>query len=325
MKPIDDTEIPEIRELSSEEYDELVSLMELAFKDSIEEDRLDADELRKVLKKARTPIYRVLQRVLGVRMEFYIAKLEDTIASGIQLNIKKDDVYVGNLMTHPKYRRRGLARKILQVSYRRADELGVRKVRLDARADNINATSLYISEGFETTIHSGRFELDPVANIAKGASNDLIVCEVNKIDTSVIDTMLDDCFPSSYLEARGRERFLESLLPSRAIRFFARRLAGQSINNYAFYVRGEEKPRGIIEATQSRIERRIRLSSPILSSKDNDILMDVIPKVLKIESGNTGVTLASINCSMHRADAISKIENLGFKKIRETISMAKPL
>ena len=83
MKPIDDTEIPEIRELSSEEYDELVSLMELAFKDSIEEDRLDADELRKVLKKARTPIYRVLQRVLGVRMEFYIAKLEDTIASGI--------------------------------------------------------------------------------------------------------------------------------------------------------------------------------------------------------------------------------------------------
>ena len=81
----------------------------------------------------------------------------------------------------------------------------------------------------------------------------------------------------------------------------------------------------MIEATQSRIQERIRLSSPILLEKDNDLLLDVIPKVLEIETGYRGITTASINCSMHRTDTISKIENLGFKKLRESISMTKRL
>ncbi len=325
MKSTDSTTIPEIRELRSDESDEFVTLMELAFKDSIEEDRLDADEVRKVMKKIRTPVYKVLTRAIGMRMEFYVAEVEDIIASGIQLNIEKDEVYVGNLMTHPKYQRQGLARKLLHLTFRRARELDVRKVRLDARADNVNAVSLYSSEGFETTFHSGRFELDSVIESTKSTSNDLIVREVNKIAVPHIDAMLDDCFPASHLEAKGREKFLKDFIPSRAIRFFAGRLGGQSIHNYKFYVEGEENPRGIIQASQSRIEQRIRLSSPILLEKDNDLLLEFIPKVLEIETGYSGVTTASINSSMHRTDAISKIESLGFKKLRESISMTKRL
>ncbi|MHA1904155.1 MAG: GNAT family N-acetyltransferase [Candidatus Thorarchaeota archaeon] len=325
MKSTYTTATPEIRELRSDEADEFVTLMELAFKDSIEEDRLDADEVRKVLKKVHTPVYKILQKAIGIRFEFYVAEVEDTIASGIQLNIEKDEVYVGNLMTHPKYQRQGLARMLLHLSFRRASELSVKKVRLDARADNVNAVSLYTSEGFETTFHSGRFELDSVTESTKRPSNELIVREVKKIPAPVIDTMLDDCFPASHLEAKGREKFLKDLIPSRVVRFFAGRLGGQSIHNYTFYVKGEENPRGIIEASQSRIEQRIRLSSPILFEKDNDLLLEVIPKVLEIETGYRGVTTASISCSMHRTDAISKIESLGFKKLRESISMTKRL
>jgi len=325
MKSTDITTNPEIRELRSDESDEFVKLMEFAFKDSIEEDRLDADEIRKVMKKIRTPAYKVLQRALGMRMEFYVAEVEDTIASGIQLNIEKDEFYVGNLMTLPKYQRRGLARELLHLTFRRARESDVKKVRLDARADNVNAVSLYTSEGFETTFHSGRFELDSVIESTENTSNDVIVREVTKIATPAIDPMLDDCFPASFLETNGREKFLKNLIPSRAIRFFAGRLGGQLIHNYAFYVEGEESPLGIIEASQSRIEQRIRLSSPILFEKDNDLLLEVIPKVLEIETGYRGVMTASINCSMHRTNAISKIESLGFKKLRESISMTKRL
>jgi ribosomal protein S18 acetylase RimI-like enzyme len=113
--------------------------MEIAFKNSIEEDRLDTDEVRKLMTKVRTPLYRVLQRVLGMRMEFYVAEMKGAIGSGIQLGIEKDEVYVGNIMTHPDFRRLGLARKLIQLSFKRAHELGVKKVRLDARADNVNA------------------------------------------------------------------------------------------------------------------------------------------------------------------------------------------
>ncbi len=325
MESTDAPTSPEIRELRSDESDEFVKLMEFAFKDSIEEDRLDANEIRKVMKKIRTPVYKVLQRVLGMRMEFYVAEVEDTIASGIQLSIEKDEFYVGNLMTLPKYQRQGLARELLHLTFRRARESDVKKVRLDARADNINAVSLYTSEGFETTFHSGRFELDSAIESTEGTSNDVTVREVTKIATSVIDPMLDDCFPVSYLEAKGREKYLKDLIPSRAIRFFAGRLGGQLIHNYAFFVKGEKNPRGIIEASQSRIEQRIRLSSPILFEKDNELLLEVIPKVLEIETGYRGITTASISCSMHRTDAISKLESLGFKKLRESISMTKRL
>ena len=137
--------------------------------------------------------------------------------------------------------------------------------------------------------------------------------------------MLDDCFPVSHLEVQGREKFVKDYFPSRAMRFFAGRLGGQSINTYAFYVNGEVKPRGIIQASQSRIEDRISLSSPILFEKDNDLLFEVIPKVLEIEYDYRGLTAASVNSSMHRIDAISKIESLGFKKLRESISMTKRL
>ncbi len=325
MKSTDNTTTSEIRELRSDESDEFIALMEQAFKNSIEEDRLDADEIRKVMKKIRTPVYKVLTRAIGMRMEFYVVEVEDTIASGILLNIEKDEVYVGDLMTHPNYRRQGLARKLLHLSFRRARELSVKNVSLGARADNVNATSLYTSEGFKTTYHSVRFDSEIAKESTKSNSSDLIIREVGKIAFQDIDTMLDDCFPASHLEVHGREKFVKDFIPSRAIRFFARRLGGQTINTYAFYMNGEEKPRGIIQASQSKIENRIRLSSPILLEKDNDLLLEVIPKVLEIETSYRGVMTASVNCSVHRTDAISKIESLGFKKMRESISMTKRL
>ncbi len=325
MKPADNMTIPEIRELRADEFDEFMTLLELSFKNSIEEDRLDTDEMRKILKKINTSFYKLLQRVLGMRMEFYIAEMDDTLASGIQLNIEKDEVYVANLITHPKYQRQGLARKLLHLTYRRARELDVKKVRLDARADNDRAVPLYTSEGFETTFHSGRFQLDSVSQNSSSTSNDVIIREVTKINTQDIDAMLDDCYPASYLEAIGREKFIKDLIPSRAIRFFAGRISGQSIHNYAFYKEGEDRPFGMIEATQSRIEQQIRLSSPILFERDNDLLLEVIPKVLLIETGYRGLTTASINCSIHRTHVISKIESIGFRKLREDVSMTKQL
>ena len=322
MTSSDGTSFPKIRKLRPNESEEFIKLMELVFEDSIEENRINPDELRKIMKKLLTPGYRFLTKAMGMKMEFYVAEVEDTIASGILFQIEKDHVYVSDLMTHPEYRRRGLARKLLQLSFRRAHELDVKKVIIDVRAANVNAVNLFSSEGFETTFHSGRFELD---SAIESTSNDLIIREVRKIDTSNIDPMLDDCFPASYLESIGREKYLKDLIPSRALRFLARRLGGQSIRNYAIYVDGEEKPRGLIEASQSKVERRIILSTPILLERDNNLLMEFIPRILEIETGYSGVTTVTVNLSMHRTEAISNFERLGFKKVLENISMTKKL
>ncbi|MHA1909333.1 MAG: GNAT family N-acetyltransferase, partial [Candidatus Thorarchaeota archaeon] len=241
MTSTDNRPSREIRELRADESDEFITLMEIAFKDSIEEDRLDQDEVRKLMKKIRTPVYKVLTRAIGMRMEFYVAEVENTIASGLLLNIEKDEVYVGDLMTHPNFRRLGLARELLHLSFRRAHELGIKKVGLGARANNVNAVSLYTSEGFETTYHIARFALDFEEGSFQVSSSDLILQEVSKIPFQDVDAMLDDCYPASHLEIQGREKFVKDYIPSRAIRFFAGRVGGQSINTYAIYMSGEEK------------------------------------------------------------------------------------
>lgn len=325
MNSGDGTLVPEIRELRSDETNEFIELMKLMFEDSIEENRLDADELWKIMKKLHTRAYRVLMKAMGMNLEFYVAEIEDNVASGILMSIEKDEIYVSDLMTHLEYRRQGLARKLLHLSFRRARELDLKKVRIDVRAENVNAVNLFASEGFERTYHSGRFEFDSAVVSTESTSSDLIIREVNKINTSDIDAMLDDCYPASYLEAFGRKKLLKNLFPSRILQLFMKRLGGQSIRNYAIYMEGEEKPRGIVEASQSKIEKRISLSQPILFEKDNNLLLEFIPRVIEIENGYNGVTTATTNLSMHRTEAISKIESIGFKKMRENISMIKRL
>ncbi len=325
MTTTTDAEFQDIRAMRYDESDEFITLMEIAFKDSIEEDRLDAAEVRKVMKKVQSPFFKFLSRVLGMKMEFYVAERDNKIASGILLQIDKNEVYVGDLMTLPTYRRQGFARKLLRLSFKRARERGLKKVTLGARADNVNAVDLYKSEGFETTFHTGRFEYDYENDDTVNTSNDLIITEITKVVFEDVDPMLDDCFPESHLEVQGREKFVKDFVPSRVMRFFAKRLGGQLVNTYAFSTPGDERPRGYIQASQSRIEQRIRFSSPVLKEQDNDLLREVIPRILEIERGYRGVRTASINCSMHRTDAISKIESLGFKKIRESLSMTKRL
>ena len=132
-----------------------------------------------------------------------------------------------------------------------------------------------------------------------------------------------------FIQQQYPEEMKDFLLSDRQLakelQFFMKRLGGQSSHNYAIYMEGEEKLRGIVEASQSKIEKRINLSQPILFEKDNNLLLEFIPRVLEIETGYSGVTTATTNLSMHRTEAISKIESIGFKKMRENISMIKRL
>ena len=319
----DGSKTPEIRELRSEELDEFVTLMVDAFKDNVNENQLDIDAIRKALKKLRTPAYKLIQRLVGMRMEFYVVTVNNEIASGIRLTIKKDEIYISDVMTHPKYRRQGFARELLHFSFKRANELHKKKMRLDVRSENANAVGLYVSEGFETIYRTGRFALDPSIDRMEKVSTELIVKRVNKITKPNFDAMLDDCFPESYLKTIGRDKLLKDIVPSRLTRFFAKQLEGQTIHSYIFHIEGDGSSRGIIQATQSRIEQLIRLSSPILLEKDNDLLLQVIPRILEIEARYRGVTNASIQCSLHRKDALSKIEYLGFRKVRDNLTMIR--
>lgn len=60
-----------------------------------------------------------------------------------------DEAHISNIAVHPRYRRRGLGRKMLTHLLEQAVERGANKATLEVRRSNIAAQRLYDSFGFE--------------------------------------------------------------------------------------------------------------------------------------------------------------------------------
>jgi ribosomal protein S18 acetylase RimI-like enzyme len=316
----------ELRKLRPEELQNFLDLMEISFKDSFEEDRVDMSEVRSIMKKMTRPHYKFIARIMGVKSEFYIIEHDNVIASGITLGFEKNEASVGNIMTHPAYRKQGLARQLLRFSAERAKSLGFKQLNLSVRAENTPAVGLYTSEGFERNYHSGKFRIYLLNHdLPLDESSNIKIQLIDRIDYQNMDKMLDDCFPSFYFESRNRTRWIKSYIPSRILRFVARKMAGQTINTYGFFLNDEEIPRGYIQTSQSKIDEQISITSPILLEDDNGILLEVIPQILQRESNSDSPSLCTLSISMHRDDAIKRIEQIGFTRVRESLSMAKTL
>jgi [ribosomal protein S18]-alanine N-acetyltransferase len=63
--------------------------------------------------------------------------------------VAADEVQVLNLAVHPEHRRRGLARRLLNVALRAASQQGARTAWLEVRESNESALALYRGFGFE--------------------------------------------------------------------------------------------------------------------------------------------------------------------------------
>jgi GNAT superfamily N-acetyltransferase len=303
-----------------------LDLMEISFRDSLEEDRVDMVEVRAIMGKIHRPHYKLMMRIMKVKSEFYIIEQNNRLVSGITLGFEQDEGNVGNVMTHPDFRRCGLARQLLQLSAKRAQALGMKQLTLSARAENTPAVTLYLSEGYERNYHAGKFVFNLLqSSIPESTNPDVTVKMIDRIDPDNMDRMLDDCYPSFYFESRNRERWIKDYIPSRAFRFIVKRAAGQTIHTYGVFVAGEQTPCGYIQAGQSRVEDAISMTSPILLKQDNELLLHALPQVMQYEHGLSGKSVFTLSISMHREDAIRMVEQMGFVKERESLSMVKHL
>ena len=62
-----------------------------------------------------------------------------------------DEMHILNVATSPEFRRRGVARSLLQASFRRCAREGVARVLLEVREGNAGAVDLYRSFGFRSS------------------------------------------------------------------------------------------------------------------------------------------------------------------------------
>ncbi len=78
----------------------------------------------------------------------WVAEVEGQVVGFIVLWLILDEAHVATLAVHPDFRRRGIARRLLETLLTAAREAGARLATLEVRAGNLPAQALYRHYGF---------------------------------------------------------------------------------------------------------------------------------------------------------------------------------
>ena len=308
----------EIVLLKRDETNEFIDLLMLCFGEGLERDRVNLAEVGKLMKKIDKPVYRFIMKIMKVEMINYGIKRDGKLVSAITLSTEKKSGTIGNVMTHPDYRRQGLAKKLFRKAVIEGEKLGLDKITLDVHAQNIGAIKLYENEGFERFYHTGKLKLDPTQN--EISSDDSVVLkEITDIDLDFFDSLLDVCFPQKMLENRDRNKMAKDYIPNRFIRFIASKIAGQKLYFYSLHKNDDTKTRGYISASTSKMEEGLRISTPLVRNGDSDLVLPVISKLATMITHNTNYL--KLNLSMHRKALIDMMIKAGFELTEESLYM----
>jgi N-acetylglutamate synthase-like GNAT family acetyltransferase len=118
-------------------------------------------------------------RLISLEPEHCYSVEEDgrVVATSTLLVHSRDLAWVGMVLTHPNYRKRGHARRLLDIALARARELGIRSVKLDATAEG---EPIYRSLGFETEQAIERWRRDPGPIISGDVAENEIPLELDR-------------------------------------------------------------------------------------------------------------------------------------------------
>ncbi len=80
---------------------------------------------------------------------YFTAETEkETIVGYIGTWVIFDEIHITNIAVHPRYRRQGIGKKLLEIVYRLAKLFATKQITLEVRRSNRNARKLYEREGF---------------------------------------------------------------------------------------------------------------------------------------------------------------------------------
>ena len=90
----------------------------------------------------------------------WVAELDGRVVAMIVVWLMVDEAHVATLATHPDYRRRGIAKRLLSHALRRLVEEGARSSFLEVRESNLAAQAMYHKFGYEETGRRLRYYRD---------------------------------------------------------------------------------------------------------------------------------------------------------------------
>ena len=162
-RPASSTLPGHLRKMNLGEFDAMVDLMELAFaEDEAREGRSIRDETNGI--RSMLPFLKLMMKVApGMEDRFYalVWEINGQFVSLVTVSQQGNDKgrwYIFNVSTHPDYRGRGLARRMVNAAIDHIRSRGGKRILLDVRSDNEPAYNLYRSLGFLHLESNGEFK-----------------------------------------------------------------------------------------------------------------------------------------------------------------------
>jgi ribosomal-protein-alanine N-acetyltransferase len=90
----------------------------------------------------------------------WVAAVDEKIVGMIVVWLIVDEAHVATIATHPDFRRKGIAKKLLSHALRKLIEQGARSSFLEVRESNLAAQALYRKFGYEETGRRRRYYKD---------------------------------------------------------------------------------------------------------------------------------------------------------------------
>ncbi|MEA1975582.1 MAG: ribosomal protein S18-alanine N-acetyltransferase, partial [Bacillota bacterium] len=91
----------------------------------------------------------IYELIINTKATYFIYKIGNSIVAYIGIWILDDEIHISNLAVDPLFRRRGIARKLINRIIKEAYRVNIKTVSLEVRISNINAINLYENMDFE--------------------------------------------------------------------------------------------------------------------------------------------------------------------------------
>jgi ribosomal protein S18 acetylase RimI-like enzyme len=152
----------------------------IALNNDLTDDVLKLMDLGAPYVKARTPSdYWLYAKLFASTCP--VAVVDNTVAGALIAMRSQDDpteVYIQDVMTHPDYRRRGVAAALVSAVQRRAQRWGCRRIYLTSEPENFAAYRTWRSLGFANSVGDYAVKGVQVTKDFKGPGKDRAVFDM---------------------------------------------------------------------------------------------------------------------------------------------------
>ncbi len=309
----------EIRPIESRDIKATLNLFEEGFSEELALAGYNRDGMQERftwLFRIRSIPFKIITKILRQRTEMYVAEKEGKI-SGIVNLIGLNHPVVGAIVVHPKFRRQGIGRGLMEYVEEKICNEKLYSISLQVLEKNTSAKALYKSLGFRKDLQLNRHKISfPIKK--QDPVNDLFsLRKTQKADFKSIESIAEQSFPKIWraVNPNHREDF-----DIGGLKTFILKSSGDIVKSNVVEINNQVE--GFVYVSKTKVDTAARFSVSYLSDRAITFLPQIFMGLYH-QVAHTSPTHAICNVPDHRLNLIKTIEIISGPPVQKWHHMTK--